>query len=394
MANLMPTRWITATRIHDGDKWLPENSAISLAPDGTILEVIQGPADGATHYEGTICPGFVNAHCHLELSHLRGAVPQHTGLIPFLMQIPATRDNYTDADKMTARHNAHAELIRNGVVAVGDIANTTDCLDLRALGKLHFCTFVELLGSNGQFAEWAYQFGTNTLQAYQLQPTAGKTLHQYLVPHAPYSVSEQLFHLINNHEGNLMSIHNQESEAENEYYHHKTGAVKDLFQKLGIDDSSFSAYRADTLPTYGQWLSPGKQLLLVHNTYSKAEDIAFARGRFQHLFWCLCPNANLYIENRLPDIDLLHTSGANICIGTDSLASNTQLSVLAELETINHHYPHIGWETLLRWGTHHGAQALQLDDIIGTITPGKKPGILHLTNLGQPDMPATVAVIA
>jgi cytosine/adenosine deaminase-related metal-dependent hydrolase len=91
----------------------------------------------------------------------------------------------------------------------------------------------------------------------------------------------------------------------------------------------------------------------------------------------------MYIERRLPDISTFIDAKANICIGTDSLASNHGLSILSELQTINTHFPHIGWETLLRWGTMNGAKALQLQDMVGTFAEGKRPGVVHITEPGS-----------
>jgi cytosine/adenosine deaminase-related metal-dependent hydrolase len=78
---------------------------------------------------------------------------------------------------------------------------------------------------------------------------------------------------------------------------------------------------------------------------------------------------------------MLVKAGVNICVGTDSLASNYELNVLGELLTIKKHYPTLSWETLLGWGTKNGAAALQLTDLVGAIEVGKKPGILQLTHL-------------
>ena len=93
-------------------------------------------------------------------------------------------------------------------------------------------------------------------------------------------------------------------------------------------------------------------------------------------FFCICPNANEYIGNPLPDIDLLRTYSAAIVVGTDSLVSNYQLNVLAELQTIHRHFPHIAVKELLQWATLNGARALELDDVTGSFDPGKKPGVL------------------
>ena len=119
-------------------------------------------------------------------------------------------------------------------------------------------------------------------------------------------------------------------------------------------------------------------MIFVHNTFTTTTDIEVAQTLLKNVYWCLCPNANLYIENTLPDIAMLAKHGNTICIGTDSLASNHQLSILAELQAIKDHYPSIDWETLLRWGTFNGSLALQMNDIAGTIEPGKQPGLMHL----------------
>ena len=128
--------FLTAKRIHDGKGWLPENSAIEVAADGTVIAVLAYVPADAVHYDGILTPGFINVHCHLELSHMKGVVPEHTGLIPFLQNIPKHRNDFTDEEKSTARHEGYNELVKNGVVAVGDIANTTDTLDVRFIGLI------------------------------------------------------------------------------------------------------------------------------------------------------------------------------------------------------------------------------------------------------------------
>ena len=138
--------YITANRIHDGRKWLPQGTVIELSADGVVMALLDSPTDDTQYFEGDLIPGFVNVHCHLELSHLKGLVPKHTGLVPFLQTIPIHRNDFTEEQKTQARHAAYHQLIKNGIVAVGDIANTTETLDIRVLDKLHFITFVEAIG--------------------------------------------------------------------------------------------------------------------------------------------------------------------------------------------------------------------------------------------------------
>ena len=371
--------FLTAPRIHNGHKWLPEGTTIEVAGDGTIVAIHETPTKDTITYDGIIAPGFVNAHCHLELSHMKGVVPEHTGLIPFLKTIPRHRNDFTDEQKKTARHSAYNELLQNGVVAVGDIANTTDTLDVRALGQLSFYTFVESIGFTEANAPKAFGFATSTYETFAAQQVA--KLKQAIIPHAPYSVSSPLFRLIDAHTGDaVISIHNQESEEENKFYIRKEGGLRDLLLTLGVDDSFFTPTGVSSLQSYLPWLSPAHPFIFVHNTFTPREDVQFAHSRLKYVYWCFCPNANLYIENTLPDVDMFISEGANICIGTDSLASNHQLSILSELQTIKQRYPHISWETLLTWGTRNGALALQMPDL-GTIEVGKKPGIVAITGI-------------
>ncbi len=373
-------RFLTAKRIHDGNKWLPEGATIELAEDGTIEAILDSPVDDARHYDGIITPGFVNVHCHLELSHMKGVVEEGTGLMSFLKNIPQHRNSFTEEQKKEARHAAFAAMTDNGIVAVGDIANTTDTLDLRRLDKIHFQTFIEALGFAATGAHKAFGYATASFDQYATQSQGKHLLRQAIVPHAPYSVSSTLFRMIDEHQpGTVISIHNQESDEENKFYARKEGKVRELLHLMGIDDGHFMPTGKPSLESYLEWLSPKRPYILVHNTYSGRYDIACARSHAGETHWCLCPNANLYIENRLPDIDTFITEQVNICIGTDSLASNHQLSVLAELMTIKKHYPHLSWETLLQWGTANGARALQMERSIGTIEPGKRPGLLHIT---------------
>jgi cytosine/adenosine deaminase-related metal-dependent hydrolase len=257
---------------------------------------------------------------------------------------------------------------------------------------MYFHTFVEALGFTPANATRSFGFAEATWQAYAAQAVGNEgRLRQSIVPHAPYSVSQALFGLIDQFQPtSIVSIHNQESAAENEFYQQGTGGVCELLGSMGIDYSTFTPTGQPSLPSYLPWLSATHPMVLVHNTQSTAADVAFAHQHTTEVYWCLCPNANLYIEGRLPNVAMLMDEGARICLGTDSLASNHQLCILSEMATLHRHYPHIGWETLLRWGTAHGAAALHLTDRVGSIKPGMKPGLVLINDMDVPDATPSV----
>jgi cytosine/adenosine deaminase-related metal-dependent hydrolase len=121
--------------------------------------------------------------------------------------------------------------------------------------------------------------------------------------------------------------------------------------------------------------------LFVHNTTTSIADIQAAQAWNPQVFWATCPNANLYIENRLPVYQYFLDTGAKVTIGTDSLTSNWQLSILEEMKTIARFQSYVTFDTLLRWATLNGAEALGFEQDFGSLEPGKKPGVLLLEGM-------------
>lgn len=326
------------------------------------------------HYEGALIPGFINTHCHLELSHLKGKIPTHTGLLKFVEQVMKNRFS-GDAEIMEAMKNADQEMYENGIVAVGDISNKGISSTVKFNSNLYYHTFIEAIGFNPAHAGLIISKALN-IKA-QFAP-----LMASIVPHAPYSVSDELFKEIAalcKDEDNLLSMHNQETPEEDEFFKTKTGDFLKLHEMLGLDLAFYtptgkSSFQS-TLPKL-----PATKTLLVHNTMTSQEDVEFASSRHQNLYWCLCPNANLYIENTLPDITMLQQHGLNITLGTDSLASNQQLSILKEMQTLQDHKA-VDFQTMLKWATLNGASFLGIEASYGSIEIGKQPGILLLEHL-------------
>ncbi|WP_276133206.1 amidohydrolase family protein [Polluticoccus soli] len=385
---------LTADKIHDGHRWLPAGTVVEVDDAGNIVALHAHGKQEAQFFDGVLCPGFVNTHCHLELSHLKGKIPERTGLVSFLQQVMALRPQFDHPEqRVEARRKEFHTMYENGIVAVGDISNTNDTLDIRGEGKVHFHTFVESIGFT-ETPQKQFAGSTEVHSNFTTQASEKVRLVQSIVPHAPYTVSHVLFRMIDKHDtGSLISIHNQESPAEDDYYFMKKGGMQTLLHGVGINDDFFVPSGKSSLQTYLEWMSPTHPFLFVHNTYTKRNDVEVAKTLLPELSWCLCPGANLYIEDALPDIGMFIQEGVKICIGTDSLASNHQLCILTELSTIKQHYPNIEWAQLLRWGTYNGAHALQMDDLVGTIAPGMQPGILQLQGLDSDQKPTVKRII-
>lgn len=359
----------------------PLTDHVLVVQDNGVIESIIPIADAdplrIERFEGYLVPGFVNAHCHLELSHLRGEFPEKTGLPGFLSLVVQKR--ISDPDRMQqAMIDGDAEMYRNGIVAVGDISNRDDSFQVKSRSKLIYHTFVELLAFDPARAAQQLDHGHALLaKAHAMQ------LRASLVPHAPYSINEVLVRGIMQacvQTQSPTSIHMLESNDENELYVRSTGLYRKLYREMGIAIDQFFSHTGKTaLESVLPWFDTHVPTMLVHNTIATAWDADWAEGMHPHLHWCFCPNANLYIEDRLPDIPMLMQHVQYICIGTDSLASNHQLSLLHELGVIHRAYPEIGLNDLFRWATLYGAKALQLDDTLGSFQAGKQPGVNLVT---------------
>lgn len=366
-------RFITASQIFDGQKFLQKDTAIVVDEKNCFVETVSSASIDTgklEKHEGIITPGFVNAHCHLELSHLYNHISQRTGFVGFAKELMTKRFSFSQETIGEAMLSAEAQMWDNGIVAVGDISNAADSFSYKDQSEMIYHTFVELIALNPDMAEKVISAGK------ELQ-TKIKNHSSSLVPHAPYSVSLELMREIAkaSKENLPLTIHNQESKAENEFFESGTGRVLELYAHLNIDISYYKPSGKTSLQTYLPSLPSGRNLILVHNTFSSQADIEFAKKLSKKLYWCLCPNANLYIENAMPDVNLLRAQNCKIVMGTDSLASNHSLSILDELNVLMREFDLKNTEEVLTWATSNGAEALEIKDRVGGFIKGKNAGL-------------------
>ena len=143
---------------------------------------------------------------------------------------------------------------------------------------------------------------------------------------------------------------------------------------MGLDIDGFLPTGKTSVESILHHLRPDTKVLLVHNTMTSSEDISSVKKRLPRCYWVTCPNANLYIENNLPTYQTFLDSEAKVCIGTDSLSSNWQLSIFEEMKVIKKYQSYIDDVEITKWATFNGAEALGYDDL-GSLRKGTSPGI-------------------
>lgn len=372
-------RKLRADFIFDGQQLLP-NAVLTVSAKGEVLSLTthSEEPEQIEYFEGILCPGFINAHCHLELSHLKGKVSRGNGLAQFVKElVPKRLAPGSEID--AAIQAAEAEMLRNGIVGVGDICNSEATFPTKAISAIRYHSFMEIFSPDPNKAANMLAHGkTLEKRMKQMYPRARVSV----TPHAPYSVSDKLYALLSEHcytSDYPLSIHNQETPSEDEFFLHASGAMFDLMKAFypGMADFKPTGYRS--LPSHIVKLPKCNPLLLVHNTQTQAADIEKARQYNPNLWFCLCPKANLYIENQLPELGIFMDYLDKVVVGTDSLASNDTLSVLEELKTLKQHFPAVSTADLLRWGTSNPAKFFGWKDF-GRFESGSFPGVNWLKN--------------
>lgn len=353
---------------------------ITTGEDGEILNIdaLSNHDSGSVKvYKGIITPGFVNTHCHLELSHMKGLVDTGTGLLEFIGNVVKYRD-FPQDQIQDAIEKADQEMYDEGIVAVGDISNKIDTAQTKRKSKINYYTFVEMFDfMQSSMTEATIDQYKSVFNGHSDEDGNKKCF----VPHAPYTVSEGLYEYIRNenYQYDTVSIHNQETPHEDELFLKKTGGFIDFYNNFGFSLDKFDATGKSSIHTAMSYMNAMVKTLFVHNTMTTAEDIAKAHDWNYRTYWATCANANLYIENRLPNYQAFLDQNAKMTIGTDSLTSNWQLSILEEMKTINKYKSFIPFETLITWACKNGAEALGYEDNFGTIEIGKRPGLVHIS---------------
>lgn len=356
---------------------------VEFEEDGTIVRTGRCKDDEQV-LKGAVVPGFVNAHCHLELSHLHKKFRKGTGMAGFIDQINALRDWASDDVKTELVREWMDKLWKDGVSAIADISNDSSSFPVKKESPIYTRTFLEVFGTEPQDCD-AVMDSVRKLQlvASEYGIDAAPT------PHSCYTMSPQLLAASSaaGLESGYLSYHSQESQEEEDLLISGTGAMAENRKRAGmstppVTGESSLKYFIDRLSHVKQ--APHREhMLLVHNVTLKQDDIEAAKKAMENVYWAICPLSNLFIHNALPPVRLMRDNGLKICLGTDSLSSNDDLDIMSELKCLHENFPEVPMNELLVWASLNGADFLGKLDILGTISEGKRPGLVHVSGLDE-----------
>jgi cytosine/adenosine deaminase-related metal-dependent hydrolase len=206
-------------------------------------------------------------------------------------------------------------------------------------------------------------------------------------PHSCYTMSPELLRASSQAglASGFLSYHSQESQEEEDLLMTGTGAMAENRRRAGmstppVTGESSLKYFIDNLAAVKP--APHQEhILLVHNVTLTQKDIDAAKEAMVNPYWAICPLSNRFIHNALPPVDLMRSNNLAICLGTDSLSSNDDLDMVAELYCLQEAFPHVPFEEMLLWACRNGASFLGKDDILGSMEKGKRPGIVLVNGL-------------
>jgi cytosine/adenosine deaminase-related metal-dependent hydrolase len=327
-----------------------------------------------------ILPGLVNAHTHLELSHLHRRVPPSASFNDWVHLVMATRRQYPDPEAPEILEAARAGIsagLACGTSLFGEVSNTLVTVPLLRDAGARARVFYEILGFNA--TDPAARVVEARRKVHAL--AAGDDVRVSLAPHAPYSVAPPLFGAIRAalecDEHPVTSVHLGESREETEFVRHGTGPIRVTLEDFGVWTDEWTAVLpAGTSPveylTRLGFLAPWVNV--VHGVQFDEDDLARLREIGSTVV--TCPRSNAHVGAGSPPIERFYASGVRVAIGTDSLASVEDLNVFEELKEMRRLAPTVPASRLLESATRCGAEALGFGRELGTIEPGKRAALV------------------
>ena len=359
------------------------NGFVEVEDDGTVIRtgVCADPAAEPVFYDGAVVPGFVNAHCHVELSSMKGLFRKGTGMAGFIDQINELRDTKSPEEKVRDLTEAMDSLWGQGVVAMADISNCDVSFAVKARHPMYTRTFLEVFGTEPEDCG-AVMDGVLMLK----EIADGFGLDAAPTPHACYTMSPELVTAVSAEglKSGFLSFHSEETQEEEEMLKYGSGKMWENRVKAGmsvppVTGKSSLLYFIDRL-LKGHPAPFDEHILLVHECCMDQEGIDAVKAVMNHPFVAVCPLSNLFIHNALPPIDLMRRNGLKVCVGTDSLSSNDDLNIVDELFCLQRNFPEVPLGELLTWASRNGAEFLAKPEF-GTLETGKRPGLVLIDNL-------------
>jgi cytosine/adenosine deaminase-related metal-dependent hydrolase len=357
----------------------PIRDAWVAVDGGRIAAVGQGQVPDAIDLGSVVVlPALVNAHIHLELSYLRGAVAPAGQFLDWIRPLMAARREYPDAADpriLRTAKQAIAEARASGTGLVGDVTNTLVTVPLLREAGMAAQVFYELLGFNDTDGMARVWDARTKIAEYR---GTDRAVRVALAPHAPYSVSPELFRAIradiDGDSEHVSTVHLGESEEELEFVRRGGGPWRDLLDENGTRNEEWSPHGGSPVEYLADLGFLDSRVLAVHGVQFTGDDLARLRSLATTIV--SCPRSNRHVGVGSPPLEAFYAMGVSVAFGTDSLASVDDVNMFNELAEARRIAPRVPASHLLESATLCGAQALGFGADFGSIEPGKRAALI------------------
>lgn len=363
--------------IENGAVWVRDNVVAAVGPAETV-----GAAGEQTLDLGDVvlAPGLINAHCHLEYTCLRGEVEWRGSFVEWLAQMIAAKKLHSARDYAEATARGAEQLLDFGTTTVVNIVAFPRALDELPGLPLRTIWCLELIDL----------FQNKTPQEILAEAEGFLDARPHLAgqhgfsPHAPYSASADLYMLsarAAKTRGVILTTHLAETAEEDDMFRRGTGPMYDYFLRAGRNMRDCK--RLGPTGLLAEWGVLGPNCLAVHANCLTPADVKLLARTGTHVVHC--PKSHRYFNRGVPMLSALWEHGVNVCLGTDSLASNDVLNMFAEMQALALVYPRLPAQQILEMTTRNAARALGLGGRIGEISPGAYADLIAVPWDHSPD---------
>ncbi len=359
-----------------------ENGAIAISEEriidvGSFAEVKARNAGEVVDLgEQALLPGLINAHCHLDYTCLRGKIAPQKSFTDWIRAINAAKAGLSNEDYLASINAGFAEAKRFGTTTIANLTAFPELIP-KLKPPIRTFWFAEMIDvRQPERAKEIVESAADSLRSVK---------HRGLAPHAPYTASANLYRYaeeIARRENFLLTTHLAESAEEMQMFLDRAGPLKDFLTDIGRDMSASNGVTPTELLAKNCTLD--ERWLLVHLNELSDSDFQLLAGLSGKPQIVHCPRSHKYFGHSCFPLEKLRELGFNICLGTDSLASNSDLNLFAEMRALQESQSNISPEDILKMATTNSAQALGFSDKVGQIRRGFLADLTAIPFIGSP----------